>query len=100
MEPWSAKAESEYKVQALVKDLAEFNPMQSNHYCYYVFEVDGYRISVGPDYKGYGGVSFRIYQMIPGKDMLFVKSGKAKEVFDFLPERFAQAMIFHLNLLQ
>jgi hypothetical protein len=99
MEPWSAETEAEYKVEALVKGLVEFAPALSIGAAH-VFEVDGYRILVRPDYENFGSVAFRIYKIAQAKDMVFVRSGTAKEVFDILPERFAQAMIFQLDLLQ
>ena len=94
---YSEQDEAEARVIALVEDMVEFKPMKVNRNNY-VFEVDGYRISVGPSYRD-NSISFRIYQMIEGKDLRLVKIGPAKEVFDYFPERFAQAMLFQLDLL-
>lgn len=89
------KAES--KVYQLVGDMPEFDPIQS-HRGNYVYEVDGYRISIGPNYKN-ETVQFRIYKLTDD-NLELVKVGNTEEVIQHLPERFAQAILFQLDLLQ
>lgn len=91
---------AEDKVHRLVMAMPEFTPIQSRK-GNYVYEVDGYRISIGPNYSYSGrtdAVSFRIYK-VTEDNLVLVKVGATSEVFEHLPARFAEAILYQLDLL-